>query len=66
MPDIERAAQIIYDCWKSGGTIDYSISDLWPDTVEQGYAVQAALNSGDSFSRSCAYQCGSPIGGSFV
>lgn len=43
MPDINRAAEIIYQCWKHGDAIDYVKADLWPDTVEEGYAMQAAL-----------------------
>lgn len=43
MPDIERAAEVIRSCWSEGMTVDYVKGDLWPDTVEQGYAVQALL-----------------------
>ncbi|MBX2878607.1 MAG: hypothetical protein KTR32_01685 [Granulosicoccus sp.] len=45
MPDINRAAEIIYQCWKHGDAIDYVKADLWPDTIEEGYAMQAALAS---------------------
>lgn len=43
MPDINRAAEIIHQCWKHGDAIDYVKADLWPDTAEEGYAMQAAL-----------------------
>lgn len=43
MPDIKRAAELIYHCWRQGEVIDYLDSDCWPESVEQGYAMQAAL-----------------------
>ncbi|MFT5895410.1 MAG: hypothetical protein ACI8VW_002285 [bacterium] len=44
MPDIDRAAEIIYQCLQRGEAIDFVKSNLWPDTVEEGYAIQAALH----------------------
>jgi len=43
MADIERAAELIREYWSSGDAIDYIKSDLWPDTPEEGYAIQAKL-----------------------
>ena len=43
MPDTARAAEVIKSCWREGTVVDYVKGDLWPDTVEQGYAMQAAL-----------------------
>lgn len=43
MPDIDRAAAIIYKSFIQGDAIDYIKSNLWPNTPEEGYAVQAAL-----------------------
>jgi len=43
MSNIEQAAALIQKYWNSGDTIDYKKSDPWPETVEQGYAVQAEL-----------------------
>lgn len=43
MPDIDRAAEVIRSCWTEGMAIDYVKGDLWPDTAEQGYAIQAQL-----------------------
>lgn len=43
MPDIDRAAEIIRHCWSKGDAIDYVKADLWPDTVEQGYAIQQSM-----------------------
>ncbi len=44
MPEIDRAADIIFEALKQGDAIDYVSSDLWPVTPEDGYAVQAALH----------------------
>jgi len=44
MTDIDRAAETIYQCLQQGDAVDYVESNLWPDTVEEGYAVQAALH----------------------
>lgn len=43
MPDLDRAAELIRSCWNSGDAMDYVKGDLWPDTVEAGYAVQSRL-----------------------
>lgn len=43
MPDINRAAEIIRYCWSKGDAIDYVKADLWPDTPEQGYAIQETM-----------------------
>lgn len=43
MADIERAAELIREYWRSGDVIEYVKSDLWPDTPEEGYAIQATL-----------------------
>ena len=43
MPDLDRAAEVIRSCWSEGMTVDYVKGNLWPDTVEEGYAVQALL-----------------------
>ncbi len=43
MPDIDRAAEVIRQCWRHNDAIEYKKGDLWPDTAEQGYAVQAQL-----------------------
>ncbi|MEM7259766.1 MAG: hydratase, partial [Pseudomonadota bacterium] len=43
MPDIARAAEVIRSCWKEGSVVDYVKGDLWPDTPEQGYAIQKEL-----------------------
>ena len=43
MPDLDRAAELIRSYWSSGDAIDYVKGDLWPDTVEQGYAIQALM-----------------------
>jgi len=44
MPDIDRAAEIIFNCFQHGDAIDFVRSELWPGTPEEGYAVQAALH----------------------
>lgn len=44
MPDIDRAADTIYQCLRQGNAVDYVKSNLWPDTVEEGYAIQTALH----------------------
>ena len=43
MPDLQRAAETIYQCIVNSKTVDYIKADLWPDTVEQAYEVQARL-----------------------
>ncbi len=43
MPDLDRAAELIRSYWSSGDAIDYIKGDLWPDTAEEGYAIQALL-----------------------
>jgi len=43
MPDIKRTAETIHQCWTKGETIEYTKSDVWPDTVEQAYAAQSVL-----------------------
>ncbi len=43
MPDIERAAEVIRSCWREGSVIDYVQGALWPDSVEDGYAIQERL-----------------------
>lgn len=43
MADIERAAELIREYWRSGDVIEYIKGDLWPDTPEEGYAIQATL-----------------------
>jgi len=43
MPDVNRAAEIIYQYLRNGDVVDYVKSDLWPDTVDEGYEIQAAL-----------------------
>ena len=43
MPDLNRAAELIRSCWNSGDAIDYVKGDLWPDTAEEGYAIQSLL-----------------------
>lgn len=43
MPDINRAAEVIRHCWRHNDAIEYQQGDLWPETPEQGYAVQALL-----------------------
>ncbi len=43
MPDIDRAAELIRSYWSSGDAIDYIKGDLWPDTVEEGYAIQSLI-----------------------
>ncbi len=43
MSDIDRAAEIIRHCWSREDVVDYVKADLWPDTAEEGYAVQAAV-----------------------
>ena len=43
MPDIDRAAEVIRSSWTQGLAVDYVKGDLWPDTVDQGYAIQAQL-----------------------
>jgi len=43
MPDLERAAELIRSCWNEGNTIEYVKGNLWPDTVEEGYSIQAQL-----------------------
>jgi len=43
MPDLDRAAEIIHQCFRRGDAIDYVKADLWPDTVEQAYEIQALL-----------------------
>ena len=43
MPDLDRAAELIRSSWKEGNTIEYVKADLWPDTVEEGYKIQALL-----------------------
>lgn len=45
MPDLDRAAEVIRHCWSSGDAVDYVKGDLWPDTPEQGYAVQALIET---------------------
>ena len=44
MPDIDRAAEVIYQCLQQGDAVDYVKSNLWPDTVEEGYAIQTAMH----------------------
>jgi 2-keto-4-pentenoate hydratase len=44
MPDIDRAAEVIHNCLKQGDAIEYVKADLWPDTVEEGYAIQAKIH----------------------
>jgi len=53
MPDIDRAAEIIYQCLLNGDAVDYVQSNFWPETAEEGYAIQAALHQ----------QLGGPIKG---
>ncbi len=43
MPDIDRAAEVLRQCWQRNDAIEYRKGDLWPDTAEQGYEVQAQL-----------------------
>ena len=43
MPDLIRAAEIIYQCMHHGDAFDYVKGDLWPDTVEQAYEIQALV-----------------------
>ena len=43
MPDFERAAELIHTCWNRGDALDYVQGDLWPETPEDGYAIQALL-----------------------
>ncbi len=43
MPDIPRAVEMIYQCIHHGDAIDYVKADLWPDTVDQAYEIQALL-----------------------
>jgi 2-keto-4-pentenoate hydratase len=43
MPDLDRAAELIRSCWNSGDVIDYIKGDLWPDTAEEGYAIQSRI-----------------------
>ena len=43
MPDLYRAAEVIRSSWKEGSTVDYVKGDLWPDTIEEGYEIQALL-----------------------
>ena len=43
MPDLDRAAEIIHQCILRGEAIDYDKADLWPDTVDQAYQIQAQL-----------------------
>lgn len=43
MADIERAAELIREYWRTGDVMDYVKADLWPDTPEEGYAIQAKL-----------------------
>ena len=45
MPDLDRAAEVIRHCWSAGDAVDYVKGDLWPDTPEQGYAIQALIES---------------------
>ena len=45
MPDLDRAAEVIRHCWSSGDAVDYVKGDLWPDTPEQGYAVQGLIET---------------------
>jgi 2-keto-4-pentenoate hydratase len=44
MSDIDRAANIIYQCLQKGDAVDYVKSNLWPETMEEGYAVQTAIH----------------------
>lgn len=43
MPDFDRAAEVIRFCWSAGDAVDYVKGDLWPDTPEEGYKIQALL-----------------------
>jgi len=43
MQNIMQAAQTIHRCWTQGEIVDYLEADYWPNTVEDGYAVQATL-----------------------
>lgn len=43
MPDLDRAAELIRSYWNSGDAIDYIKGDLWPDTAEEGYAIQSLV-----------------------
>jgi len=43
MPDLDRAAELIRSYWSSGDAMDYIKGDLWPDTADEGYAIQALL-----------------------
>lgn len=43
MPDIDRAAEVIRQCWRRNDAIEYKNGDLWPDTPEQAYQAQALL-----------------------
>lgn len=43
MPDFDRAAEVIRQCWSRGDAIDYVKGNLWPDTPEQGYEIQSLI-----------------------
>ncbi len=43
MPDIHCAAEVLFECMQNGDAVDYVNSDLWPDTVTEGYAIQSEL-----------------------
>ena len=45
MPDINRAAELIYQYLRNGDAVEYVKSDLWPDTADEGYEIQAALSA---------------------
>ncbi|OED38981.1 hypothetical protein AB833_17570 [Chromatiales bacterium (ex Bugula neritina AB1)] len=34
---------VLHQCWNEGSVVDYQHSDLWPDTPEQGYAIQSLV-----------------------
>jgi 2-keto-4-pentenoate hydratase len=51
--NIETAAAVLWQAWQQGHSIDSLPADCRPQSLEQGYAVQAAL----------AARCGQPVAG---